>query len=329
MKFVDEITIEAEAGRGGDGVVRWRQDKFESMGGPQGGNGGRGGDIYMRAVRDVNLLAQYTGAKIFTAENGGAGEERSRHGRNGKDLTIEVPVGAVVTHQESGRVFHFDTEGQTHKILIGGQGGLGNEHFKSSTNRSPEKATKGRSGEKGIFYIELQLVVDIGIIGFPNAGKSTLLNALTNARSRIGAYPFTTLEPYLGDLHGYILADIPGLIEGASEGKGLGHKFLRHVERTKMLVHCISLESDTPVEDYQTIRNELCKFDPTLKDKEVWILLTKSDLKTDDEIAQKKELLSRHAERVYVLSAELGEGVKEFSDNLVRHLRSKENVTKL
>lgn len=323
--FVDELTITAAAGKGGDGVVRWRQEKFMPMGGPAGGNGGRGGDVYMRAVRDLGLLAKYTGAKEFKAKDGESGQKRSRHGEGGADIYIDVPVGATVTEEERGRVYTFLQEGETHRILKGGRGGLGNEHFKSSTNRSPEESTKGRPGEHGTFRIELSLIVDAGIIGLPNAGKSTLLNALTRATAKIGSYPFTTVEPHLGDLHGCILADIPGLIEGASEGKGLGHKFLRHITRTKMLIHCVSLENEDPVLTYQLVRAELEKFDPSLLQKEEWIILTKKDTVSDERVKEVQAAFQKAGHEVsFAVTAEIGEGVKELSDALTLHLRERD-----
>jgi GTPase len=324
--FVDEITIEAKAGRGGDGVVRWRQEKFVDRGGPWGGNGGRGGDVYMRAVRDVALLARYTGEKSFSAENGTPGATQSKHGIHGNDCYIDVPVGSRVTDIERNRVFNLMQEGEVVKILKGGSGGLGNEHFKS-TNRSPDTATKGRAGERGTFLIELLLAVDVGIIGFPNAGKSTLLNALTRAHSRVGAYPFTTTEPHLGDLFGYILADIPGLIEGASEGKGLGHKFLRHVERTHMLLHCISLEEPDIQQAYTTIRNELSAWTGALTLKDEIIVLTKTDLVSEDQVKAAIASFRGTPTSIFAVSAESGDGVKELSDALTTILGKKKAPT--
>jgi GTP-binding protein len=232
-----------------------------------------------------------------------------------------------VTDISRQRVFTFDTEGELHKILKGGNGGLGNEHFKTSINRSPDKSTLGRAGESGDFLIELSLIVDVGIIGFPNAGKSTLLNALTKAKSRIGAYPFTTVEPHLGDLYGYTLADIPGLIEGASHGKGLGHKFLRHTQRTKMLLHCISLEEVDVLVAYTTIRNELATFDTELLKKKEWVILTKSDLSTKEKEREVEATIQKLGVTTFVVSAETDSGVKELQDTLTAHLKKTEEMT--
>lgn len=319
--FIDELTIKAKAGDGGDGVVRWRQEKFKPKGGPAGGNGGGGGDVYVKAVRDLSLLSKYTGAKLFKAQSGEHGRNQSQHGKASEDLYIDVPVGSKVTALERGRSVELTTEGQTEKILNGGRGGLGNEYFKSSTNRSPEQSTKGRPGEQGEFLIELSLVVDVGLIGKPNAGKSTLLNTLTNAKSEIGSYPFTTLEPHLGDFYGYILADIPGLIEGASLGKGLGHKFLKHIQKTKMLLHLVSLEEDDPKNAYYTISTELSDYDKSLAERETWIILTKKDLISQAKIDKVLEDIDTNKNRVFVVSTETGEGVKNLQDSLIKHLR--------
>lgn len=319
--FVDELTIYAKAGNGGNGVVRWRQEKFRPMAGPSGGDGGRGADVLVRAVADTNQLAKYTGNKSFFAEDGGAGMKDSLTGKNGETLYIDVPVGSRVTDVSRKRVVELTIVGQTERILKGGAGGLGNEHFKSSTNTSPTESTTGHQGEAGDFLIEVSLVVDIGLIGLPNAGKSTLLNSLTNAQSRIGAYPFTTLEPHLGALYEFILADIPGLIEGAAEGKGLGHKFLRHVSRTKMLLHLVSLESDNPVGDYYTILKELVEYDKDLSTKETWIILTKKDLVKQEKVDEVREALAKSQNRVFVITVNEPITYKELSDALVSHLR--------
>ncbi len=319
--FVDSITLHINAGDGGNGVTRWRHEKFRPMAGPAGGNGGRGGDVFLRAVRDVNLLAKYTGDKHFEAERGEDGMGGSKFGKNGEDLIIDVPVGSLVTDVARERNYELLQEGELVKILKGGSGGIGNEQFKTAVNRSPEESTLGRRGEEGEFQIELSLVVDVGLVGQPNAGKSTLLNSLTNAHAKVGAYPFTTLEPHLGDLYGYTLADIPGLISGASEGKGLGHTFLRHISRTKMILHLVSLETEDALERYYTIREELSAYAKELADKEEWIIFTKSDLANKDYIEAVVKEVDKNEKRVFVISSEAGEGVKELRDALVRHLR--------
>ncbi len=326
--FVDELTISAKAGNGGDGVVRWRQEKFRPLAGPSGGNGGRGGDVYVRGVKDLNRLAKYTGSKGFKAANGGHGTRDSMHGKNGDDCIIDIPVGSKVSDIERKRVFEITNEGELVKILKGGQGGLGNEHFKSSTNTSPEQSTKGTSGETGNFSIEVSLVVDVGLAGLPNAGKSTLLNSLTNAKSRIGAYPFTTLEPHLGDLYGYTIADIPGLIEGAAEGKGLGHRFLRHISRTKMVLHVLALDTENPEKDYYTILEEMSRFDKSLTEKETWIILTKKDLVKQGKIDEVKLALEKTENRVLVVGEGDEESYKILRDTLVSHLRNTYNDRK-
>lgn len=279
MAFFDELTFHAQAGKGGDGVVRWRHEKFIAKGGPNGGNGGGGGNVYVRGIRNIHILSKYRHEKEFAAENGGDGQGGSRQGKYGADLVIDLPIGSIITHTETGAQYTLLEVGQKELILKGGKGGFGNEHFKSSINTTPTKSTRGESGEAGTFHIELELFADIGLVGFPNAGKSSLLNTLTNAEAKIGDYQFTTLEPNLGDFYGYVIADIPGIIEGASTGKGLGVKFLKHIKRTKKILHLVSLEdSDTVFKRYQTIRSELQSFGFDLVEKDEIILLTKTDL---------------------------------------------------
>lgn len=319
--FVDTLTIHAAAGRGGNGIERWRREPHRPLGGPAGGNGGRGGDVYLRAVRDINRLARYTGEHSFSAEDGEHGHGGSRHGHAGEDLVVEVPVGSVVTNLTTSEAIELSEVGQTVLVLKGGVGGYGNEHFKSSTNRSPTESTPGKPGEEAELLIELALVVDVGIIGLPNAGKSTLLNTLTNARSRIGSYPFTTLEPHLGDLQGLILADIPGLIEGASGGKGLGHRFLRHVGKAKMLLHCVALTDADPHASYATVRNELTAYDPQFAEREEWLVLTKAD-EVDPAAAERiAEEFRTSGRRVLVVSALDDTSIETLVDALIRHLR--------
>lgn len=287
MAFIDEVELDIKAGKGGDGVVRWIREKFKPKGGPGGGNGGRGGDVYAEAVSDLQILDQYQFQKKFAAENGEPGEGNNKEGKDGADLVLTFPVGSIITNQTSGESIELTEVGQRVHLLRGGQGGLGNTYFKSSRNTTPYESTPGKAGEKSAFHIELQLIADIGLVGLPSAGKSSLLNALTNAQSKVGAYHFTTLEPHLGvTKNKTILADIPGLIEGASNGKGLGHKFLRHIRRTKALAHCISVENDSPVASYNEIRRELENFDPALGEKAELILLTKIDL-VDEETREK------------------------------------------
>ena len=319
--FVDELEIYAKAGNGGDGVVRWSHQKFRPMDGPSGGNGGNGGDVFVRAVRDLNILSKYTGSKKFIAKDGEAGRKDSEWGKGSSDLYIDVPIGSVVTDMTRGLVYELFEEGAAECILKGGRGGLGNVHFKSSINRSPVESTEGKPGEDSNFKIELSIVADVGLIGLPNAGKSTLLNACTNATSKIGAYAFTTLQPHLGNLFGYVLADIPGLIEGAHEGKGLGHKFLRHVTRTKMLLHLVSLEHEDPVLEYEKVRNELTKFDKSLQEKEEWIVFTKKDLVEQGKIDAVLKTIDTNEKRVFVISEFDEESVKNLRDELTKHLR--------
>jgi len=325
--FIDEIKFYAKAGRGGDGVVRWRQEKFINKGGPNGGDGGRGGDVYALAVSNINLLFQYKHKKEFIAEDGKEGEGGSRHGKNGKDLIIELPVGSIITNIESGFSVSLDKEGQKELLLSGGGGGYGNERFKSSTNTTPTKATKGKQGEEGNFYIELELFADVGLVGLPNAGKSSLLNTITNATAKIGSYQFTTLDPNLGDFYGYTIADIPGLIEGASEGKGLGIKFLRHIKRTRMLVHLVSLENDNPIKVYKQIRKELENYDKSLVGKDEVIVLTKIDVldlskkKDQTKLEKVKNNFKKLGKKVFILSLYDDKLIKNLIDGLVKILR--------
>ncbi len=284
MAFVDEITLHLKAGDGGSGIVSWLHEKGKEFMGPAGGDGGKGGDVYFLAVRDIARLAGYRYGNSFHAGRGSPGQGKSRHGKNGEDLVLEVPIGSVVTNQKTGRVHELLREGECILALRGGRGGFGNEHFKGSRNVRPLQSTPGKSGEQADFQVELRLIADAGLVGLPNAGKSSLLNELTAAHAKVGTYAFTTLEPNLGVFHGFILADIPGLIEGASEGKGLGTKFLRHIARTRVLLHCISLENGNLLQIYATVRKELVAHAPELRDKKEVIVLTKADTRGAKEI---------------------------------------------
>lgn len=317
--FIDELTVHIKAGSGGDGVVRWRSDKSGDRGGPSGGNGGSGGDVYIRAVRNVDLLSKYRAKKEFVAERGEDGAKNSLEGANGKNLVIDLPIGSVITNTETGKKISLDKEGDIFLILKGGNRGRGNESFKGSKNRSPEQFTLGKPGEEGNFYIEVELIADIGLIGLPNAGKTSLLNELTRAKGKIGGYPFTTLEPNLGECFGYIIADIPGLIEGAADGKGLGHKFLRHIKRTKVLVHLVSAENEDLEVAYNIIKKELTDFDDGLLKKLEIIILTKTDLlESDEEIKKGKKVLKKFSSKVFTLSIKNKDEVKEFQDALLK-----------
>lgn len=325
MRFVDEVTIEAKAGRGGDGVIRWRQEKFIDKGGPAGGDGGRGGNVFVRAFQDPFILARYTDKKVYSAKRGDDGAEAKKHGADGEDIYLELPVGVTIKNLETKEEWTLTEVGQEEKILKGGGGGLGNERFKSSTETTPYISTPGKDGETGKFLVTLSLVADLGLVGLPNAGKSSLLNSITNANAKVGDYAFTTLDPNLGDLRGFIIADIPGLIEGASEGKGLGTKFLRHITRTKIIAHLVSCELGmSMMSSYKKIRHELETYGEGLSEKEEIIILTKTDILGDEEEIKKKiKEFEKLGKQVFTLSLFDDKSIKNLSDELVKILRNK------
>lgn len=322
MAFIDELNFYAEAGRGGDGVVRWRQEKFVPRGGPAGGDGGRGGDFYIEAVRDIGILAQYKAKKEFKADRGEDGGKKSLHGKTGADHVLKLPVGSIVTNTETGEKWELNNPEEKFMILRGGYGGYGNEHFKSSTNTTPKQQNNGEEGQKGNFHVELELFADMGLVGLPNAGKSSLLNSITNAQAKVGNYAFTTLDPNLGDFFGHIIADLPGLIEGASEGKGLGVKFLKHIKRTRMLAHLVSFENEDMMATYKEIRKELENFGQGLAEKEEIIVLTKTDTVDDKKIKSevKKFEKLKNVKQVLTLSLYDDAQVETFKHELSKIL---------
>lgn len=287
--LVDEVEIIVKAGHGGAGKVAF----YPKMGaGPSGGEGGKGGDVYAEATSDLYALNKFMSHPECFAENGQPGGDNRKTGANGADLTLIVPIGTSLIDQDGKEV---ELNELNKKLLLakGGIGGKGNYFFKSPSNTTPKYAQKGLAGEEKKLTLKLKLIADFGLIGLPNAGKSSLLNELTNAQAKIGDYPFTTLEPNLGMLNGKVIADIPGLIEGASEGKGLGHNFLKHIEKVKLLLHCISGESENPLKDYKVIQDELKKFNPKLLEKQEIILLTKSDLVEKRDLEKKLKSLAK------------------------------------
>lgn len=318
MALIDEVKLDLKAGDGGNGIVSWRHEKFKPKAGPGGGNGGDGGNVYAEAISDLAYLEYYRYTRKFAAENGVPGQSLGRQGARGNDLVLRFPRGSVLKNLKTKEEFELKENGQKILILEGGRGGLGNEHFKSSTNTTPMEWTPGKAGQESEFYVELRLFADVGFVGLPSAGKSTLLNSLTNAKSKVAAYHFTTLDPHLGALGPYILADIPGIIEGASSGKGLGFKFLRHVRRTQMLVHLVSLESENPWYDYEVIRKEISEYDSELAERREIVLLSKSDML---ESAGLEKVLFEFKQKlghdeIYTMTAFDDESISEFKSIL-------------
>ena len=301
MKLIDKLELRVCSGKGGDGIVSWLHLKYIPKGGPAGGDGGKGGDVYLEAVKDIEALRRYAGVKELHAQDGKPGQSKNKKGLNGEDLTIYLPVGSVIKFD--GKTIDLQEVGERVKILNGGRGGFGNTHFKSSTNIRPQESTPGQAARCANLHIELQIIADMGLLGMPNAGKSSLLNTLSNSKSKVGDYPFTTVEPKLGVFDGIVLADIPGLVKGAAEGKGLGIKFLKHLRRTRILLHLVSVESDDPCKTYSAIRDELASFDRDLLDKQEIVLLSKSDLAQQSDINKKlKDLEFCSKKKVYDLS---------------------------
>ena len=321
MKFVDEAIVKVQAGNGGRGCVSFRREKFVPFGGPDGGDGGDGGSIVLRAIEGVNTLVDFRNLRTYKAKNGQAGSGNDRTGRSGEELVINVPTGTTVRDIETGEELgDLRSAGQTLAVATGGKGGFGNTRFKSSTNRAPRQYGSGLPGEKRELQLELKVLADVGLLGLPNAGKSTLIRAVSAARPRVADYPFTTLHPNLGvvdvgDHRSFVMADIPGLIEGAAEGAGLGIRFLKHLQRTRVLLHLVDLapfdpDAD-PVHDARSIVHELEKYDPALYSKPRWLVLNKLDLIPEDERAARvKTFLDAYKPEgpVFQISAINGEG---------------------
>ena len=300
--LVDNINLIVKAGNGGDGAATFLRNEMTAKGGPDGGNGGNGGNIYFQGSTNINDLREFRFKKRIEAQSGVPGKHKKLFGKNAKHLTIFLPPGTRVTDNVSGRIIEIIDTKTPILIAKGGKGGRGNTEFRSATNQAPRYAEKGTVGEEKKLFLELRLIADIGLIGLPNAGKSSLLSVLTNATPKIGSYPFTTLEPNIGMLGKYTIADIPGLIEGASKGKGLGVEFLKHIEKTKVLVHCIDSSAEDVQKAYSTVRKEFEQYNASLLDKPEIILFTKIDLVDEEQIKKNVKILKKKGKKVLTCS---------------------------
>ena len=339
--FVDYVKIYAQAGKGGDGAISFRREKYVAAGGPDGGDGGRGGSVYFKVDKDVNTLLDFRYKKKFKATPGENGQGARKYGKSGKDLYISVPIGTVVKDAETNEVLADLSEPeQTVLLLKGGKGGLGNSHFATSTRQAPRFAQDGEPGEEREFILELKLLADVGLLGFPNVGKSTFLSVVTSATPKIANYHFTTINPNLGVVKSkygdsFVIADIPGIIEGASVGTGLGIQFLRHIERTRLLLHFIDVsmsEGRNPVEDYETINNELKEYSKKLAKRTQIIVATKSDIMSDDSGYKKLEKLAqKNKQKIFKISSVTGEGIEELMNYVSKVLKTlpKEDLIEL
>lgn len=319
--FTDYVKIYAKAGNGGNGAISFRREKYVAAGGPDGGDGGKGGDIYFEVDQNSNTLLEFRYKKKFKAENGSNGEGSNKYGKSGEDLTIKVPIGTIVKDAETNHVLaDLSHEGQKELVLKGGRGGKGNSHFATATRQAPRFSQDGENGEEKELILELKLLADVGLIGFPNVGKSTFLSRTTSATPKIADYHFTTLEPNLGVVKteygdSFVIADIPGIIEGASEGVGLGLQFLRHIERTRLLLHVIDVsgsEGRDPVDDFEKINSELKKYSKKLSERTQIIVANKSDIIQDEEkFEELSKLAQKHNIKIFKISAVTGEGISE------------------
>lgn len=333
MKFVDEATIDVAAGDGGNGCASFRHEKYKEFGGPDGGDGGRGGHVYALADASLNTLVDFRYTRRFEAQRGEHGKGSDMFGVKGDDIVLKMPVGTIISDAETGEVlFELLQPGEQITIAKGGDGGFGNMHYKSSTNRAPRQKTPGWPGERRTLKLELKVLADVGLLGMPNAGKSTLIAAISNARPKIADYPFTTLHPNLGVVRvgpekSFVVADVPGLIEGASEGAGLGHQFLRHLQRTRLLLHLVDVapfdEAVDPVQQAKAIAAELKKFDPELYAKPRWLVLNKLDMVPVEERASRvKDIVKRlkHKGPVFEISALTREGCELLVQKIYAHI---------
>ncbi len=324
MAFVDEVKFFVKGGDGGNGCMSFRREKYVPRGGPDGGDGGDGGSVYLEADARKQSLIDFRYASHFKAERGQNGMGKDKHGRNGKDHIVKVPPGSIVKDAETGEVLaDLAAPGSTYLAGAGGRGGLGNSRFATSTNRAPRKSTPGQPGVERWLKIELKLLADVGLIGLPNAGKSTLLSKLSAANPKVASYPFTTLEPQLGVLHldygeSCIVADIPGLIEGAHEGVGLGHRFLRHIERTSVLLHILdcSTENEQPIMDFRVLEKELDAYNQELLGRRYVIILNKIDLVAEERLTEVEAMFAREDLKTLAISAETGKGIDALKEML-------------
>jgi GTP-binding protein len=325
--FVDRVQIELHAGRGGDGCSSMRREKYVPRGGPDGGDGGHGGSLILEAKLGVNSLAAFANRKFYRAPKGQPGQGSLRHGRKGNDQTLYVPPGTTVIDAEQGFVIKdLKHDGDAFVVARGGKGGKGNAHYKSSTNQAPREFTRGEEGESRLVILELKSIADVGLVGKPNAGKSTLLSRITAARPEIADYPFTTKHPNLGIVdvdqeRSFVLADIPGLIEGASEGVGLGHEFLRHVERAGLLIHLVEpqpVDGTVPLENYRNIRDELARYDESLAQRDEILAVTKCELPAAEEVAE--TLRGETGRDVFLISAMTGEGLETLCEAVMENV---------
>lgn len=332
MKFVDEAVIRVEAGKGGDGIASFRREKYVPFGGPDGGDGGDGGSIYLRADSGINTLIDFRYTRLFRADRGENGKGKQCTGKTASDLIIKVPTGTTVYDDDSGEfIGDLTLPGETLLVVKGGKHGLGNVHFKSSVNRAPRQMTKGQPGEERNLRLELKVLADVGLLGLPNAGKSTFIRAVSHAKPKVADYPFTTLYPHLGVVQvasekSFVIADIPGLIEGASEGAGLGIRFLKHLARTKLLLHLIDvapITGEDPAVSIQAIWKELENFSQELARKHQWLVFTKADLLTDSEAKSRCDQIVNELKwegPVFLISSINKHGVSELSFKIMEYL---------